>query len=69
MPRPARIFRPMTAEQFPAADIVAVHDQVDNVVIFNTTFAGDATLEHRALFMDLDGAEPILRLPPDYVFR
>lgn len=59
-----RIFRPTPPDFFPQADIVAVLDQVTNIVHFNTTFAGDRTLERRALFME----DSILRLPANYLF-
>lgn len=68
-PRPPRLFRPTPADRFPAADIVAVHDQVENVVLFNVTFSGEDRLERQAMFMDQIGDAPVLRLPADYVFK
>lgn len=63
-----RLFRATSPDFFPAADIVAVHDQVDNVVHFNTAFAGDASLQNAALFMDRDGTQPVLRFQPKQLF-
>jgi hypothetical protein len=65
---PPRLFRRTTPEFFPEADIVAVHDQVDNIVHFNTAFSGDASLENAALFMDRDGKAPVLRFQPKQLF-
>lgn len=67
-PIKSRLFRPTSPEFFPEADIVAVHDQADDVVHFNTTFGGDASLENAALFMDRDGTEPVLRVQPKQLF-
>lgn len=62
-----RLFRREKPEFFPRSDIVAVHDQKDNIVHFNSLFDGLTPLEHRALFMDRNGDEPVLRLPPEAV--
>ena len=63
-----RLFRPTNPEFFPDDVIVAVHDQVDDVVHFNTAFAGDASLQNAALFMDRDGTQPVLRFHPKQLF-
>lgn len=56
-PAKARIFRQTDPGFFPDPAIIAVHDQVDNIVFFNSTYAGNETLERRALFM----LDPVLR--------
>lgn len=62
----ARLIRITAASFFPAADVVAVHDQVDNIILINEVFASDTRLEKLATLMDEDGSAPILYLPAGY---
>lgn len=58
-PPTPRILRRTDPSFFPSPDIVAVHDQVDNIVYFNIAF-DDPVWERRALFIPDDN--PVLRL-------
>lgn len=65
--RQDRLFRPMPPEFFRNPEVVAVHDQKENIVHFNTRYAGDTSLTNRALFMDRDGNKPVMLLPEGYL--